>query len=109
MPRPIDLPRIRRALANLDRISAEHPEYCQHQGQWDETEVKKLMGTPVNERMKNYRARLRERGWRQVAMYLSPEAVAQIEALRQQHPDQSVGELVSNALVQWGLNGVKAP
>ena len=107
MPRPIDLPRIRRALANLDRIAAEHPEYCQGQGQWDETEVKKIMGTPVNERMKNYRARLRERGWKQVAMYLSPEAVAQIEALRQQHPDQSVGELVSNILMQLGLNGDK--
>ena len=109
MPRPIDLPRIRRALGNLDRIAAEHPEYCQHQGQWDESEVEKIvMGTPVNERMKAYRARLRERGWRQVAMYLSPDAVAQIEALRQQHPDQSVGELVSNILVQWGLDEGKA-
>ena len=108
MPRPIDLLRIRRALARLDQIAVDHPEYCQGQGQWDEHEVKKIMGTPINERMKAYRARLRERGWRQVAMYLSPEAVAQMEALRQQHPDQSVGELVSNALVQFGLDGGKA-
>jgi len=100
MPRPIDLPRIRRALANLDRIAAEHPEYCQGQGQWDEHEVKKLMGTPVNERMKAYRARMRERGWKQVAMYLSPEALEQLDQLKEQYPDSSVGEIMSALLIE---------
>ena len=99
MPRPIDLLRIRRALARWDQIAVDHPEYCQGQGQWDEPEVKKIMGTPINERMKAYRARLRERGWRQVAMYLSPEALARLDQLREQHPAQSIGELVSAALV----------
>ena len=33
MPRPVDLPRVRRVLAELDRIAAEHPELCQGQGQ----------------------------------------------------------------------------
>ena len=102
MPRPIDLPRIRRALARLDQIAAEHPEYCQGEGRWDETEVERIiMGTPVNERMKAYRSRLRERGHKQVSMYLTAEAIAKIEELRQQHPEQSVGELVSYALVNF--------
>jgi ElaB/YqjD/DUF883 family membrane-anchored ribosome-binding protein len=105
----VDLPRIRRALSELDRIAAEHPEYCQHQGQWDEQEVEKLlMGTPVKERMKAYRSRLKERGHKQVSMYLTPEAVALIDELRQQHPDQSVGELVSNRLVKPGQDGEQA-
>jgi hypothetical protein len=58
------------------------------------------MGTPVNERMKAYRARLRDRGWQQVAMYLSPEALEQLEQLKEQYPDSSVGEIVSLILVQ---------
>lgn len=98
MPRPIDLPRIRRALANLDRIAARHPEYCQHQGEWDEAEVKKLMGTPTTERMKAYRGRLRAQGWKQVAMFLSPEAVSRLEELRREFPEKSIGEIVSDAL-----------
>ena len=62
----VDLPRIRRALAELDRIAAEHPELCQGDGErWvDNTEVLAAMITPVNERMKAYRRRLRERGLR---------------------------------------------
>lgn len=98
MPRPIDLPRIRRALANLDRIAAEHPDYCQGQGQWNEAEVKKIMGTPTPERMKAYRARLRAQGWKQVAMFLSPEAVNRLDELRRQFPEKSTGEIVSDAL-----------
>lgn len=108
MPRPMDLLRIRRALKQLDRIAAEHPDYCQHRGQWTETKVEKmLMGTPVNERMKAYRARLRERGWKQVAMYLSPDALKRLDELRQQHPEKSVGELVS-AELEYGQDGGKS-
>ena len=43
MARPVDLPRIRRALARLDQIAAEHPEYCQQQGQWTAQEVENII------------------------------------------------------------------
>lgn len=96
----IDLPRVRRALSALDQIAAEHPELRQGSGRWaDHLEELDRMTKPAKNRMQAYRARLRERGWRQVAMFLNPEALARLDQLRQQHPDSSIGELVSAALV----------
>lgn len=100
MPRPIDLPRIRRALSNLDRIAAEHPEYCQQQGQWDESAVEKIvMGTHVNERMKAHRARLQAEGYWRLSAFISPEAQESLKQLRQAHPDLTLNELVSEVLI----------
>jgi hypothetical protein len=96
MPRPLDLPRIRRALVNLDRIAAEHPEYCQHRGQWDESEVEKVvMATSVNERMKAHRARLQAEGYWRLSAFITPEAQESLNQLRQAHPDLTLSELVS--------------
>ena len=86
MPKTIDLPKIRRALSELDRIAAEHPEYCQHQGQWDEKEVENMiMRTPTKDRMVTYRKRLKDDGYLAINTYLTPEAKAALDRLREQH------------------------
>lgn len=98
MPRPIDLPRVRRALKELDRIAAEHPELCQGQGQWNEVEVKKIMGTPAPERVKAYRHRLREQGRVRISVFLKPEASAALLALRSRYPNTPINDIVSDVL-----------
>jgi signal-transduction protein with cAMP-binding, CBS, and nucleotidyltransferase domain len=99
MARLIDLPKIRRALSELDRIAAEHPEYCQRQGQWTENAVREIvMRTPDRLRTAKYRDRLRANGnWRLTA-HLSAEAKAALDRLRQAHPDLTINELLSGLL-----------
>ena len=99
MARPVDLPQIRRALARLDQIAVEHPEYCQQQGQWTAQEVENIiMAKPVSERMRAYRARLREQGRTRISVFLTPAAHAALTALRGQHPDTNINDLVSGIL-----------
>ena len=99
MSKTIDLPRIRRALSELDRIAAEHPEYCQHQGQWNETAVKELvMRTPAKERVAKYRDRLRADGHWRLTAHLSADAKAALDHLRQAHPDLTINEILSGLL-----------
>ena len=86
MARPIELTRIRSALSRLDQIAAEHPEYCQHQGQWDEKEVENMiMRTPTKDRMVTYRKRLKADGYLAINTYLTPEAKVALDRLREQH------------------------
>lgn len=98
MPRPVDLPRVRRALAELDRIAVAHPDLCQGKGQWNEQEVEKIMGTPVSERVKAYRHRLREQGRTRISVFLKPEASAALQALRSRHPNTPINDIVSDVL-----------
>lgn len=41
--RPLDLARIKRALANLDRIAADHPELCGDGPKWTEDDVAEII------------------------------------------------------------------
>ena len=41
--RPLDLARIKRALANLDRIAADHPELCADGPAWTENDVAEII------------------------------------------------------------------
>lgn len=95
---PVDLPRVRRALSNLDKIAAEHPELCRGGGKWTEQEVAKIMGTPANERVKAYRARLREQGNTNISVFLTPDARTALSTLRAMHPGKSINDIVSDVL-----------
>ncbi len=101
MSKVVDLPRVRRALSALDKIALDHPDLCQGGGgRWSENlEELDRITQPTKNRMQAYRARMRERGWRQVAMFLSPDAYACLGQLRDQYPDKAIGELVSDALL----------
>lgn len=101
MPRPVDLPRIRRALSKLDRIATEHPELCQGGARWadnlDALETA-IVGTPAKERSAAYKARLREKGYRQISAFLSPEAQDRLKKLITDYPNRSVGDIISDTL-----------
>ena len=101
MPRPVDLPRIRRALSELDRIAAEHPE-IHHRGQpWanDMNQLQDTIMTPGKERIAKYRAKQQQKGLKSVTIYLTPEAQAALYRLQSERPDASMGAVISDALL----------
>ena len=98
----IDLPRIRRALSELDRIATEHPEICQGVGQWDEKAVEKITlgrGTPANERAVAYRQRLAAQGIKREVFFATPEAKAALVELRALNPEKTRDNILCDALI----------
>jgi deferrochelatase/peroxidase EfeB len=98
---PVDLPRIRRALAELDRIAVEHPE-IRHWGQpWanDMNQLQETIMTPGKERIAKYRAKQREKGLKTVNVFLTPEAQAALNKLQSERPDATMGDVISDALL----------
>lgn len=100
MPRVIDLPRIRRALSELDRIAAEHPEICQGVGQWDEKAVAGIItGKPGSERQAEYRRKLALKGIKREVFFATPEAKAALVQLRALFPDKTRDAILCDALI----------
>lgn len=98
----IDLQRVHRALANLDCIAKAHPELKQGEGKWSnnlDVLESAIVGTPAKDRTAAYKARLRAKGYRQVTLFLSPDAHVQLRKLTTANPDLSVGEIVSDILI----------
>ena len=96
----IDLPRIRRALSELDRIAEAHPEMCQGIGQWTEQEVEKLlMGTPAKDRVKAMRERRAAQGIKREVFFATPEAQAALAELRALRHDQTRDNILCDALL----------
>ena len=105
MKRPIiDLGRVRKARIALDKLVAEHPERCNQGGpKWADnlTELDKLtMGTPVKTRIRDYRARLRTKGYKAATVYLSAMAHERLLRLSQQ-AGLAYGDLIEQALEQY--------
>ena len=96
----IDLPRIRRALSELDRIATEHPEICQGLGQWDEKAVAGIItGKPGNERQAEYRRKLAAQGIKREVFFATPEAQTALAELRALHPDKTRDNIFCDALL----------
>lgn len=102
MVRPIDLPRARRALAELDRIAAEHPELCRGGERWADNldELERAMGTPAKIRTAAYKSRLREKGYKQISIFLSPQAQERLAELAENAPERSIGDIISDVLAE---------
>ena len=97
----IDLPRIRRALAELDRIAEAHPEMCRGLGQWDEKAVESIIvGTPAKDRVRAMRERLAAKGVKREIFFATPEAQAALAELRTLRPDQTRDNILCDALIQ---------
>ena len=97
----IDLPRITRALAELDRIAVEHPEIC-HKGQpWTKNlnTLEKVLMTSGKTRIAEYRARQAAKGLKTINVFLTPEAQAALNRLQSERPESTMGEIISDALV----------
>lgn len=56
------------------------------------------MGTPANERVRAYRARLREQGNTRISVFLTPDASTALVALRSRHPGKSINDIISYVL-----------
>ncbi len=83
--RPINLPRIRRALNELDRIAAEHPEITGHHGQWDESEVDSIMRAPpkpARERVADFRRRMIDAGHSRISFYATTETKQTLDDIK---------------------------
>ena len=97
----VDLARVRKALAELDRLVAENPELCNGNGpKWADNlpELDKLtMGTPVKQRIIEYRQRLRAKGYKASTVYLSAEAHERLLRLSQD-AGLPYGDLIALAL-----------
>ncbi len=100
----IDLPRVRTARAELDRLAAEHPERCWHGGPTWAQNLEDLdqltMGTPVKERMAKYRERLRAGGYQAVTVNLPQEAHETLKRLAKEQ-GLTYGGLLARALGQY--------
>ena len=101
----VDMGRVRKALSELDRLAAEHPELCNPSGpRWADNldELDKLtMGTPVKTRIKDYRARLRAKGYRGVMVYLTADGYDRLARLSQHKGGVAYGDLIGLALEQY--------
>lgn len=101
MSKTVNLERARNALAELDRLVAEHPEHCNSNGpKWADNldELDRMtMGTPVKQRIKDYRARLRVKGYKAATLYL-PAGVPDTMARLSQQTGLTYGDLVALAL-----------
>lgn len=100
----VDMGRVRKALSELDKLVAEHPELCDRNGpRWADNldELDKLtMGTPAKTRIKDYRARLRAKGYKAATVYLTATAHERLLRLSQQ-AGLAYGDLIGLALEQY--------
>ena len=97
----LDLPRISRALSALDKLAADHPERCQRVGTWTESAAEEmLMGTSGKDRAAQYRARLRDKGYRGIYIFAPESAVEKLRALSES-TGMTYGDLISAALDQF--------
>jgi len=106
----IDLPRVRKAISALDELVANNPNRCHGKGQrWIDNlhELEELtMATPVKQRIREYRERLREKGYNGTTIYLPAEAHKRLLRLSKQ-ADISYGDLVALALEQYEKEGAR--
>ena len=95
----IDLPRARRALAELDRIAADRG-LRPGAGHFTEEDVRAMLNLTAAERQRAFRERKRAAGWIRRGINLSPDAQVALEAIRARD-GVTVDEAVRAALVAW--------
>ena len=101
MNRPVDLPRILRTLAELDRIAAAHPEIRKGGQPWnhDMNQLQEIVMTPGKERIAKYRAKQKARGMKTINIFLTPAAQAALNQLQSERPDATMGDIISDVLL----------
>lgn len=106
MTQPVaNLTKIRRALAELDRLVAEHPERVEQPGpRWSdnltELDALTMSQTPPKDRIIAYRKRLKERGYTASTLYLNHGTKERLARLSETL-NISYGEVVALALERF--------
>jgi hypothetical protein len=97
----VDLPRARRAFAALDKLAADNPDRCQRIGNWTESDAAEIvMGTPAKTRVAQYRARLRDKGYRGIYIFAPESTIEKLKALAES-TGMTYGDLIKAALDQF--------
>jgi hypothetical protein len=108
----VDLVRVRKALAELDRLVAENPELCNGNGpRWADhlPELDRLtMGTPTKQRIIEYRARLRAKGYKASTVYLSADTHERLLRLSRQ-AGLAYGDRIALALEHYETRPSEPP
>ena len=95
----IDLPRARRALAELDRIAAKN-NLRPGAGHFTEEDVRAMLNKSVGERQRDFMARRRAAGWVRRSFNLPPDAQKALATIRERD-DVTADEAIRQALVAW--------
>ena len=95
----VDLPRVRRALAELDRIAAKNG-LRPGSGRFTEEDVRAMLNKSVAERQRDFMARRRAAGWVRRSFNLHPDAQAALESIRSRD-GVTADEAVRQALLVW--------
>jgi hypothetical protein len=95
----IDLPRARRALAELDRIAAKN-NLRPGSGYFTEDDVRAMLNKSVGERQRDFVARKKAAGWVRRTFNLHPDAQAALATIRDRD-DLTADEAIRQALVAW--------
>lgn len=94
----IDLPRLRLALSALDKLAADNPDRCQGIGNWTESDAAEIvMGTPAKTRVAQYRARLRDKGYRGIYIFAPESAIEKLKVLAES-TGATYGDIIAVAL-----------
>lgn len=96
----VDLEQVKRTRIELADVVKRHPELCQGKGNWSDNldTLEEAMMTPVKDRMAKYRAKQKEKGLKAVNVFLTPEAQETLAAIMAEHPNLTMGEIISETL-----------
>ena len=96
----VDLEQVKRTRRELADVVKRHPELCQGKGHWSDhlDALEDMMMTPGKQRMEKYRAKQKEKGLKAVNVFLTSEAQETLAALMAEHPNLTMGEIISAAL-----------
>jgi hypothetical protein len=96
----VDLERVKRTRIELADVVKRHPELCQGEGHWSENlnTLEAVIMATGKQRMEKYRAKQKEKGLRAVNVFLTPEAQETLAAIMAEHPNLTMGEIISEAL-----------
>ncbi|CDH45321.1 hypothetical protein [Candidatus Contendibacter odensensis] len=94
----VDLEQVKRTRIELADVVKRHPELCQGEGRWSDNldALEDGIMATGKQRMEKYRAK--EKGLKAVNVFLTPEAQETLAAIMAEHPNLTMGEIISEAL-----------
>lgn len=111
MNTPVDFEAVRQSRAALAALAQQHPELCQGDGTWGNNldTLEDIIMTPGKTRMAKYRARQAAKGLKTINIFLTPEAQAALNQLQAEHPDATMGDIISDALLSVVVTKERQP
>ena len=111
MNAPVDFEAVKQSRAALAALVQQHPELCQGSGTWANNldTLEDIIMTPGKTRMAKYRAKQKARGMKTINIFLTPEAQAALNQLQAEHPDATMGDIITDALLSVVVTKERQP